>query len=101
MNESVYNGQRLRIQLDSRDADNSNTGIDLTDAITLQIKVKVGNVTTGYTATIVNNDDYSCFINYNVTAVGRHAVWIYAVISETEKYIGRPYEFDALTEGGL
>lgn len=99
MNESIYNGQRLRIQLNSRDDDNANTGVNLTLATTLKIKVKVGTTTTDYTATVVSGDNYSCYINYNIAAIGRHTAWIHATISETEKYIGRPFEFDALTEG--
>lgn len=99
MNESIYNGQRIKIQLSSIDDDNVNTGVNLTLATTLKIKVKVAGSTTENTATVVGGDNYSCYINYNVTAVGRHTVWIHAVISGTEKYIGRPFEFDVLAEG--
>lgn len=101
MNEVIYKGQRIKIQLDSRDDSNSNTGIDLTTAQTLKIKIQVGETVTAYTATVVNGDNYSCYINYNVTSDARHKAWIYAEISETEKYIGIPFEFDPINEGDI
>jgi hypothetical protein len=99
MNELIYNGQRVKIQLDSRDNSNSNTGLDLSTAQTLKIKVKVGTTITPYDATLVIGDNYSCFINYNITTTSRHTAWIYAEISENEKYIGTPFEFNTLNEG--
>lgn len=102
MNDVIYNGQRVKIQLDSRDDSNANTGVDLSTATTLQIRVKTGSTVVNNTATIVPADNYSCYINYSVPASTekvRRAAWIYAEISGTEKYYGVPFEFDTLPEG--
>lgn len=97
--ETIYNGQRIRVQLNSLDESNANTGVDLSTATTLKIKISVAGATTEHTATVVSGDNYSCYINYNIAAIGRHSAWIHATISPTEIYIGKPFEFNATSEG--
>lgn len=101
MNEVIYKGQRIKIQLNSKDSSNNNTGIDLSTAIVLKIKIQINGTATAYDATVVPDDNYSCYINYDVTSDARHKAWIYAEISASEKYIGIPFEFDPINEGEL
>jgi len=92
MSCNYYKGSSLNLEL--------NTGVDLSGASSVLIKTDVNGTVASTDATLMD-DDQTVTLKIILAASGRYRVWVNAIYSGTEKYIGCPYDFNVLEEGKL
>lgn len=92
MSCNLYKGSSLNLEL--------NTGVDLSGASSVLIKIDKNGTVTSETATL-DDDNQTVKLKFVLSVSGRYNVWVNAIYSGTEKYIGCPYQFNVLEEGTL